>query len=274
MRPEPWYRHAGLHCEAGFFPRARWVTRRVVPVLCGLAVQLGCRSSLISDAPYRDSRLGEEQSVLTKEAGWTAPDTVTATMGMTVTRRGKPVRFSGILVAEVPDRMRCRADKSGRKVFDLTVNKEGYRLVRGRDRELIEGRWAEDRPLPEEELLHPRVLRAVLGFLGGEWDEEADQRVITEDSRSLTLGCEFAEGRLLRRIDKSTGLDREIVIFERSGELAARIRLEDYVVIRHVPWPMRIAVENPDRDEVVQIRFHTVELNEPLAEGAFAQSPG
>jgi hypothetical protein len=193
-------------------------------------------------------------------------------MGMTVTRQGKPVRLSGILVADVPDRMRCRADKSGRKVFDLTVDKEGYRMVRGRDRELIEGRWAENRPLPDEELLHPRVLRAVLGFLGGEWDEERDQSVMAEDTRSLTLGCEFAEGRMLRRIDKRTGLDREIVILERSGRVATRIRLEKYVVMRQIPWPMRIAVESPDRGEVVRIRFRTVELNEPLAEGAFMRS--
>ncbi|UCF34869.1 MAG: hypothetical protein JSV78_06095 [Phycisphaerales bacterium] len=191
---------------------------------------------------------------------------------MTVTRRGKRVHFSGILVAEVPDRIRCRADKSGRKVFDLTVDKEGYRLIRGRDRELIEGRWVENQFLPEEEALDPRILRAVLGFLGGAWEEEADQIVIAEDARSLTLGCEFAEGRMLRRIDKDTGLDREIVIFQRSGEVATRIRLEAYVVIKQIPWPMRIMVESPNRDEVVRIRFRTVELNEPLAEGAFARS--
>jgi hypothetical protein len=227
---------------------------------------------LFSDARSRDSWLGEQQSVLTTGGARAVPETVTATMGMTVTRRGRPVRFSGILVAEVPDRMRCRADKSGRKVFDLTVDKKGYRLVRGRDCELIEGRWAEDRLLPEEEMLDPRVLRAVLGFLGGEWDEEADQIVIAEDARCLTLGCEFAEGRMLRRIDKATGLDREIVIFQRGGEVATRIRLEAYVVIKRIPWPMHIAVESPDRDEVMRIRFRTVELNEPLAEGAFARS--
>jgi hypothetical protein len=272
MRPEPWRRRASLQRGVHFVRCARWVTLCAVPVLFGSAVQLGCRSSLFSDARYRDSWLGEEQSVLTKGGGRTAPETVTATMGMTVARRGKRVRFSGILVAEVPERMRCRADKSGRKVFDLTVDKEGYRLVRGRDREPIEARWAENRLLPDEETLDPRVLRAVLGFLGGEWDEEADQSVIAEDARSLTLGYPFAGGRMLRRIDKDTGLDRKIVIFQRSGRVATRIRLEAYVVIKQIPWPMHIVVESPNRDEVVRIRFRTVELNEPLAEGAFLRS--
>ena len=72
-----------------------------------------------------------------------AVKTVSAQLSMVVPYRGGRTRLDAILVAEVPRRMRCRAYKAGRTVFDMIIDEAGYRLIAGQGGERFEGLWVD-----------------------------------------------------------------------------------------------------------------------------------
>ena len=75
---------------------------------------------------------------------------------------------------------------------------------------------------------------------------------------------------MLRRIDKTTRVDRQVAFVDQAGEEVTRILFDGYTVISGIPWPMRITITGRDADRKCAIRLRSVEINEPLADGAFA----
>ena len=236
-----------------------------------LALLAGCRTpSVTRDLPRYPWR-GAEDLVRTLDDRRPTLRTVTAEMTLIVWRKGKPVRFGGILVADLPERIRCRVYKAGQRAFDLTVDGEGYRLVRGRDGEVIERAWSAARAEHEEDALDPRVLRGVLTYLSGPVKDAGRPVAIAEDAGAVTLHYDLDDGKMRRRIDKATRVDLEVVFTDQAGEEVTRIMFESYTVIRGIPWPMLITITGHGADQKCAIRLRSVEINEPLADGAFAE---
>ena len=202
-----------------------------------------------------------------------AVKTVSAQLSMVVPYRGGRTRLDAILVAEVPRRMRCRAYKAGRTVFDMIIDEAGYRLIAGQGGERFEGLWAdgaaasEGAELVEAPMIDPRWFRPVLAFLGGGGGGD-ESTVLGESAEWFEVATRVDGTRVVRRIAKRTLLDQRLTVYDREGP-AVTITLEDYAMIGDHPWPMSISIEGRGPNQRCRLRFRRVVLNEPLAPAAF-----
>jgi hypothetical protein len=180
--------------------------------------------------------------------------TISATCDMVMTdAAGQTVRLDGAIAAEAPSRVRLRAWKLGRVVFDVTMldGRVWLMLPEGH-----EGNVQTKDFLEVAELMGAAFFRAAVVVPA----ELTAQRLVVS-------GWGLGESAILCEIDRPTLTPRIYTVLGRPREEASVI-LDRYAVMGGVPWPMRIQV-NRSSGEVVVI-FRDVEINSSLPEGALA----
>ena len=185
--------------------------------------------------------------------------TVSATGLLTLTRPdGESVRFDAALVTEPPDRVRLRAWKIGRAVFDLTLTPEGLWLL-----------------APRDESLHEKAKKAGVGagevakqwsLLSGAFFEREDL-VASLSGSSLILTGPQDQLTIRAYIDRRTLVPRRYVLHDDRGRERFSLRLDDYRTIGDTPYPYRALAESESGRILIQL--DEVELNTQLAPGAF-----
>jgi len=172
---------------------------------------------------------------------------------------GESVRVDAALAAELPDRLRLRAWKFDRAVFDATLNGEGLWLL-PRESEQAAAR-AEDSAKAAE------GVRRALSLMGPGFYQTATVEQSRTNARDLVVIGEAGGETLICVIERATLTPRR---FEGGGDVASEaflIELDGYREIGTIVWPTTWSVEYPRGR--VSIRMHDVTLNDELASGAF-----
>jgi hypothetical protein len=236
----------------------RRTTRLTLLAFVLLAVASGCakpRSPI--PAVEWDGDVAQARRVLIERARCVR--TVSATGLLTLTRPdGESVRFDAALVTEPPDRLRLRAWKIGRAVFDLTLTPDGLWLLS-----------------PREESLQEKAKKAGVGagevakqwsLLSGAFFEREDL-VASLSGRSLILTGPQDQLTIRAYIDRRTLVPRRYVLHDDRGRERFSLRLDDYRMIGDTPYPHRALAESESGR--IRIQLDEVELNAELAPGAF-----
>jgi outer membrane lipoprotein-sorting protein len=228
-------------------------------VLMALSCVTGC-------APKRDAALPayrwtDEQTALADlRARADAVKTVSAECGITLRRPdGQTVQLDGALVMRNPDRVRLRAWKFSRAVFDLTLNDDGLWVM------------TMDDPNRREQVLPASVsagefLRQWSYLNGGLFDEPGLKTRVEGDTLFVTRAADQTEdGRLTCEVDRRTLTPRRYV-YESSAD-RFELTLDRYRDVNGIPWATRLAASSGMGRVVVEQR--NVEINAGLAPNAF-----
>ena len=174
---------------------------------------------------------------------------------------GREVKLDAVLVAQPPRRVRLRAWKLGRAVFDLTIADGRAWLFTPEDGLPAGAFQAQDVPA--------RQLGDALSLLGPEYFRSA--RLIDGDEMILTVrGTLLGHPEVECRIDRRTLVPLLFAFGTESGEESRELSLTDYRAFDRLVWPMRLQLRGPSG--TVVLRFREVELNGELAPGAFIPS--
>ncbi|MEO6436509.1 MAG: hypothetical protein ABIP55_12225 [Tepidisphaeraceae bacterium] len=186
--------------------------------------------------------------------------TVSATGLLTLTRPdGQSVRFDAAFVTAPPDRLRLRAWKIGRAMFDLTLTPDGLWLLS-----------------PEDRSLRDKVKSAGIGagevtrqwsLLSGAFFER-DGLVTQRIGRDLRFAARQTDGLTIQcDVDGRTLLPMRYTLQDHRGRTRFSLTLGDYRMIGETPYPHRVRADSESGRVLVQ--FDEVELNTDLAPGAF-----
>lgn len=186
--------------------------------------------------------------------------TLSAQCRLTLTRPdGQSVRLDGALVMQPPERLRLRAWKFNRAVFDLTLTPDGLWVMTPGDEER------------REKVLPASLSAAQFGrewaVLNGGFFQEPDL-VGGGDRNWLDVRRRLGDGRtILCRVDRAALTPRRYEMRDADGKLRFRLALSDYQVVSGIPWPMALAARSGDGR--IDVRMKDVELNQELAPSAF-----
>jgi len=172
---------------------------------------------------------------------------------------GESVRVDAALAAELPGRLRLRAWKFGRAVFDATLNEQGL-WVLPPDTAQAAARAGDSAKAAEG-------VRRALSLMGPGFYQTATVDEARTNARELVVVGEAGGETLRCVIERATLTPRR---FEGGRDVAGEaflIELDGYRVIGAIVWPTTWSVEYPLGK--VSIRMHDVSLNEELASGAF-----
>ncbi len=224
--------------------------------VCLLFLLTGCHTERIPTYPPMSSTQAME--VLAKRSR--SIHSISAQALLTLTRDdGDTVRLDAALVMQPPDRVRLRAWKFGRAVFDMTLTPEGLWLIapqEGDRRKEILAAGANTGTLTREWM---RLMTGAFDLPGMTVEETAGQfrvKQIREDGS--TLLCE---------IDRKTLTPRRYALKDRDGILRFELRLDRYMEIVHIVWPRRIEAKSSTGN--ILIELHDVEINGSLTPAAF-----
>jgi hypothetical protein len=169
------------------------------------------------------------------------------------------VRMDLAMVCQPPDRLRLRAWKLGRAIFDLTLTPEGLWLM------------APDDPSLRQKVQHANVGATEIArnwsMLSGALfrrDDLASQRL----HDSLLFSAPHDRGLTIRcYVDPRALVPWLYMLQDESGRVRFTLNLDDYRVIDGHPYPCRLQAESDSGRIVVQLA--EVELNGELAPAAF-----
>ena len=172
--------------------------------------------------------------------------------------RGQRVNLEGVLLAEPPGRLRLRAWKLGRAVFDLTVVDGKAWLMALDEGPNARGPAGEAPPAR-------RVSQAfdLLGPLFFRCAHAAGGDGVTLVARGSALG----RGDVVCEIERLTLTPRRFVVPGREGSAPSTLRLDEYEVVGSTVWPMRWHLQGATGEIVVRVR--ELELNGRLPAEAF-----
>jgi hypothetical protein len=226
----------------------------------------GCSSPSSSSSPRREKIPAVEWSthddalrVLRDRAA--AVKTVSATGTMTLRRPGgDSVRLDLAMVAQQPEqKLRLRAWKLGRAVFDLTLTPDGLWLLTPSDPSLRDKARSGG-------LGASRLARSWQTLAGGLFDQ-ADLKII-ETGVPLKIATTRSIPPTVCSVDRRTLTPRLYeVLDDKSGLVRFSLRLGDYRMVGGTPFPFRYDARSEEGD--IRIDFDEVELNGELAPGAF-----
>ena len=206
-------------------------------------------------------RWADEQTALADlRARAAAVRTLAAECGITLERPdGQNVQLDGALVTEKPNRVRLRAWKFNRAVFDLTLNDDGLWVMTMDDLERRE------QVLPASASA-AQFVKQWSTLNGGLFEEpglvtrvEGDTLFVvrrSEDDDNDTLTCE---------VDRRTLTPRRYV-YESSAD-RFELRLDRYRDVNGIPWATRLVASSGAGRVTVEQR--EVEINGELATNAF-----
>lgn len=224
-----------------------------LPVIIG-----GCQTPLTQyermDADASLSTMAQRQSLI---------ETIEAIGTVVLAEQdGDEVRLDTAMVAQLPDRLRLRAWKFDRAVFDVTLIDGAVWLYQTEKNESN----SDSNPLSNAGV----GLAFLLEVLGGEFYESAHVDSML-DSKVLVARGSIREQQVVCSIDRRTLTARE---FAADGDASQSwsVQLNDYRMIDLVPWPYEIVVQSPDGR--FELHFHEAMLNSELSSSAFTPPPG
>ena len=174
---------------------------------------------------------------------------------------GRTIHLDAAIVARPPDRLRIRAWKLSRAVFDLTLRPDGLWLL------APERRDDAQRPILDR-LTADRVARA-FSLLMGELPDER-WRIApgeTPDVLHLRRGREGAAWHATCEVDRPTLTLRRCAVVDPEGDARLTVRLDRYRVFDGIIWPTRIRCEAPTG--AITVLMDDLVFNEDLAPEAF-----
>jgi outer membrane lipoprotein-sorting protein len=225
----------------------------VVVLLCGCASH---RQNLPT-VRFNDDR--EAVDILVHRAD--AVKTVSSQGTITLQRPdGGSVRLDLAMVRSGRDKLRLRAWKLGRAVFDLTMKGDDLWLLTPEDRSL--------RNKARSAGLTAKKLAENINMLGGELFRRPDVTV-REAGGKIIASSRQVEGGLVRcEVDRRTLTPRKYVVLDAAGEARFTLELSDYrLPADETPFPFRYVATSDEGKIVIALR--EVELNGEPAEGAF-----
>ena len=226
-----------------------------IALLAGLA---GCASSAdkLPGVKYRDGR--EAMEIVAARAD--AVKTVSAEGLMTFRRPdGQSVRFDVAMVRDNAGRLRLRAWKLGRAVFDLTINCDGVWLLTPDDpalKQKVRSAGINARQLAETWNL----------FTRGDLFRSPQRHVYRFDG---TWMCEVPHGDTTVNcaVNGHSLVPFRFWLLDAQRRERFSLDLDAYHMIGNLPFPFRCTATSADGE--ILISFTEIELNEALAEGAF-----
>ena len=172
---------------------------------------------------------------------------------------GESVRMDLAMVSQPPDRLRLRAWKLGRAIFDLTLTPDGLWLMS-----------------PEDPSLRQKVENANVGaaeiarnwsMLSGEFFNRSGLE-IERTAKDLVLTAPHDKGLHLSCYVDSRALVPWLYLLQDDGDRTRfSLNLDDFRMVGQLPYPHRVQAESESGRIVVQLE--EVELNEDLAPAAF-----
>lgn len=203
----------------------------------------------------------DEQTALADlRARAAAVRTVSTECAITLERPdGQNVQLDGALVTAKPDRVRLRAWKFNRAVFDLTLNDDGLWVM------------TMDDPKRRKQVLPASVsaaqfVRQWSYLTGGLFEEPGLVTRVDGGTLFVTRRSEDDDNDVLTcEVDRATLTPRRYV-FDSSAE-RFELRMERYRDINGVAWPTRLVAGSGSGRVIVDQR--NVEINGELAENAF-----
>jgi len=186
--------------------------------------------------------------------------TVTAPQGLLTMQqpKGQSVRLDIAMVRDNAHRVRLRAWKLGRAVFDFTLTPEGVWLL-----------------MPDDPSIRDRIKKAqdgvtkladTFGILDGSLfsDPKSTYRK-TGDKLSFTGSLDHA--RVTCEVDATTLTPRKYTLADEKGVDRFTLTLDRYRLIDSIPFPTHYAATSDMGTMIVSLS--DVELNSELAPGAF-----
>ena len=226
-----------------------------------LALAAGCAPRRAHEAglpTFADVDHADALRVLDERAR--AVRTLSARCDLTLARAdGQSVRLDGAVAMAPPDRLRLRAWKFGRAVFDLTLTPDGVWVV------------TPDDPSRRQKVLPASVSAAHLGrewaMLSGSFFGEEGLRV-RDDGGRLVVSKELEGGRgVACDVDRRTLTPRRYRLLDPAGRTRFTLSLAGYRMFDATPWPTRLRAASDDGR--ISVRLKDVELNADLAPNAF-----
>jgi hypothetical protein len=169
------------------------------------------------------------------------------------------VRMDLAIVSQPPDRLRLRAWKLGRAVFDLTLRPEGLWLV-----------------APDDASLKQKVQKANVGAaeIARNWSMLSgaffgcDDLKMERLQKGLLISAPHDEQLLLRcYVDPRALVPWLYLLQDQNNRVRFGLGLNDYRMVDGIPYPHRLGADSDSGRIVVQLE--EVELNEELAPAAF-----
>jgi outer membrane lipoprotein-sorting protein len=153
--------------------------------------------------------------------------TVSATGLLTLTRpNGESVRFDAAIVSQPPRRLRLRAWKFGRAVFDLTLTPDGLWML------------TPDDPSMKQKVKSAGISAAELARmwsqLSGEFFDRADLHISLQPNR-LTLTAPLEKMQIICQVDSRTLVPLSYALTDAANVPRFTLKLSDYHL--HPPGP-------------------------------------
>lgn len=231
---------------------------RLVPTACVIAAAGALLTACGGALPTYRTLSGDE-SVALIAGRQQALRTVSAECEITLTdAEGRELRLDAALVVQAPARVRLRAWKLGRAVFDLT-------LVEGRAWLFTPEEGARAGGLQTKDLPVKRVGEA-LSLLGPEYFRGA-RAVGGDDAVLIVRGSALGRDDVECRIDRRTLVPRRFTFGAGPGSGPHELALDAYRAYGPLVWPADMRLTGPSG--AVALRFTNVELNGEPAPGAF-----
>lgn len=180
--------------------------------------------------------------------------------GLMTMRRsdGQSVRLDVALVGDANRRMRLRAWKLGRAVFDMTMNADGVFML-----------------LPDDPSIRQRVRAGQIDIRGlaDSWDLfngrffARDDLSVRDTGRTLVYSATIDGARVDCEVDRKALVPRRYIMSDPSGAKRFTLALSDYR--QHVDIPFAHKYVATSEFGEILISLHDVELNTELAATAF-----
>jgi outer membrane lipoprotein-sorting protein len=224
-------------------------------LLLALLALAGCTHGPLPTIHWTDRR--EALRILSTRAH--AVRTVSAQGLLTLTRPDhESARLDAAIASQPPDRLRLRAWKLGRAIFDLTLTGDGLWL------------FAPDEPslnpkIRSSALATARLAKAWSALSGGLFDRP--DLSIKETSHQLIVTAPSEEGIIRCEVDKRTLTPSRYIVTDATGRTRFALELDDYRLYGDIAYPQRLSATSDMGTILIQLR--DVELNADLAAGAF-----
>jgi outer membrane lipoprotein-sorting protein len=232
------------------------IARCLAPLMI-VALLVGCahKSPPLPPTPWRDT--DDAIRILRERAH--SIHTVSSSGLITLTRpSGESVRFDAAIVTAPPDRLRLRAWKLSRAIFDLTLTPDGLWLLG-----------------PDSDSMKAKVKSAGVGagqiarnwsLLSGAFFDRQDLAVAVQ-SHDLVLTAPQNDMTLRCYVDRLTLVPTRYLMQDDHRKTRFSFTLDGYRLIDAIPYPTRLQADSDSGRVLVQL--DDVELNTDLAPAAF-----
>jgi hypothetical protein len=172
---------------------------------------------------------------------------------------GESVRMDLAMVSQPPDRLRLRAWKLGRAIFDLTLTPDGLWLL-----------------APDDPSLRQKVEKANVGaaeiarnwsILSGAFFNRGNLKIERQPNDLLLTAPHDHDLTLRCYVDARVLVPWLYQLLDPQNKTRFSLNLDDYRMIGNSPYPHRIQADSESGRITVQLA--DVELNEDLAPAAF-----